>query len=57
MGTVATKRPPTVLLRESQLEVEGQQLSPGRQWQSLEATALEARAATVAAKDQEAFIL
>lgn len=57
MGTVATKRPPTVLLRESQLEVEGQQLSPGRQWQSLEATALEARAATDAAKDQEAFIL
>ena len=56
MGTVATKRPPTVLFRDSQLEVEGQQLSPGRQWQLLAATAWEVRAA-IAARVQEVFIL
>lgn len=33
MGTVATKRPPTVRLSASHWSVEGQQLSPGKQRQ------------------------
>jgi hypothetical protein len=33
MGTVATKRPPTVRLSAFHSDVEGQQLSPGKQRQ------------------------
>jgi hypothetical protein len=34
MGTVATRRPPTVEFNEAQAEGAGQQLSVGKQWQS-----------------------
>jgi len=55
MGTVATRRPLTVLLSEDQACAAGQQVSPGKQrqvWpeprpQEEEAMAVEARAATV----------
>jgi hypothetical protein len=41
MGTVAISRPSTVLLRLLQAVVDGQQESPGKQWQLLEARAME----------------
>jgi hypothetical protein len=55
MGTVAIKRPPTVLFSEAQADAAGQHLSPGKQRQveverwsrEGEAMAVEARAATV----------
>lgn len=49
MGTVAIRRPPTVLLSEAQDEGAGQQLSWGRQWhRDSDAPTTEATAATVA---------
>jgi hypothetical protein len=41
MGTVEISRPPTVLLRLLQALVDGQQESPGKQWQLLEARAMD----------------
>jgi hypothetical protein len=55
MGTVAISRPPTVPLRLLQALVDGQQESPGKQWQLPEARTREnwaTKAATV-----ESFIL
>ena len=55
MGTVATRRPPTVVLRAFQRAEDGQHASPGRQWQVVD-SAPSGRAATVAAMAQEAFM-
>jgi hypothetical protein len=54
MGTVAISRPSTVLLRLLQAVVDGQQESPGKQWQLLEARAMEDWVTKMAA---ESFIL
>jgi len=56
MGTVAISRPSTVLLRLLQAVVDGQQESPGKQWQPLEARAMEVWAIKAAAA-AESFIL
>ena len=55
MGTVAISRPSTVLLRLLQAVVDGQQESPGKQWQLPEARAMEVWA-TKAATAVESFI-
>jgi hypothetical protein len=56
MGTVAISRPSTVLLRLLQAVADGQQESPGKQWQLPEARAMEVWATKAAAATTESFI-